>query len=239
MSKAFDAIVLTCEHGGNHVPKAYASLFRGEAKLLATHRGWDLGALAVARGLAKRLHAPLHFATTTRLLIDLNRSLHVKGVWSDWSKELDAAAKHELVHRYYTPYRQAVEARLTQLVTNGQRVLHLSMHSFTPTFKGETRNAEVGILYDPQRAFEAKLARALAAAVHAEDESLRVRKNYPYVGYTDGFTTYLRRQLPAARYAGIEIETKQDAIATPTGQCRFVDTYTRAIRLLQKNRLKF
>ena len=211
---------------------ANASLFRGEAKLLATHRGWDIGALAVARGLAKRLDAPLHFATTTRLLIDLNRSLHVKGVWSDWSKQLDAAEKSALIHRHYTPYRKAVEDCLTQLVTKNKRVLHLSIHSFTPTFNGATRNAEVGILYDPKRPFEAKLARALVAAVRIEDDSLCVRKNYPYVGYTDGFTTYLRRKLSATRYAGIEIETRQNVIATPAGLRHFVGIYTRAIQSL-------
>jgi len=237
LKKTFDTIVLTCEHGGNDVPKAYASLFRGKAKLLATHRGWDIGALALARGLAKSLDAPLHFSTTTRLLIDLNRSLHVKGAWSDWSRELDATAKREIVHRYYTPYRKAVHDKLTQLVTSGKRVLHLSIHSFTPAFQGEVRNANVGILYDPQRTFEAKLARALVTAVRIEDGGLRVRKNYPYVGYTDGFTTYLRRQLPASRYAGIEIETKQDAITTVADQRRFIDTYTRAIQSLQQTSL--
>ncbi len=232
MSKHFDAIVLTCEHGGNQVPKAYASQFTGAAQQLASHRGWDIGALAVARGLAKRLQAPLHFATTTRLLIDLNRSLHVKGVWSQWSQPLDAAAKAALIHRHYTPYRNAVQQQLTQLSQQGQRVLHLSIHSFTPELNGEVRNAEVGILYDPKRAFEMKLAHALVAAVRTEDDSLRVRKNYPYVGYTDGFTTYLRRQLPAARYAGIEIETRQDLITTAAGQRHFIDTYTRAIQSL-------
>ena len=234
LSKTYDAIVLTCEHGGNNLPKAYASLFRGEAKLLASHRGWDIGALAVARGLAKSLDLPLHYATTTRLLVDLNRSLHVKGVWSDWSQQLDTGAKRDVVQRYYEPYRKAVADHLTQLVAKGNRVLHLSIHSFTPQFNGETRNADVGILYDPKRAFEARLARALVTAIRVGDESLRVRMNYPYVGYTDGFTTWLRRKLPATRYAGIEIETRQDAIMTAADQRRFVNTYTRAILSLAK-----
>ncbi len=233
MSKSFDVLVLTCEHGGNAVPKAYASLFHGEEKVLATHRGWDIGALAVARRLAKSLDAPLHFATTTRLLVDLNRSLHVKGVWSDWSRELAPDQKRAIVQRCYAPYRNAVEERLTQLVTQGKRVLHLSLHSFAPVLDGEARNAEVGILYDPKRTFEAQLARALVAAVRVEDDALRVRNNYPYVGYTDGFTTHLRRKLAAARYAGIEIETKQDEIATPAGQRRFAGIYMRAIQSLQ------
>ena len=232
MSTTFDVLILTCEHGGNEVPAAYASLFRSEANVLATHRGWDIGALVIARGLAKSLQAPLHYSTTTRLLVDLNRSLHVKGVWSDWSKRLDSAAKDMVIECYYRPYRSSVEKHLTQLVTQGKRVLHLSIHSFTPVFSGKTRNADVGILYDPKRAFEAQLARVLFASVRAADDSLRVRRNYPYVGYTDGFTTYLRRKLPEARYAGIEIETKQDQIMTPAGLRRLIDIYTRAIQSL-------
>lgn len=231
-SKTFDVVVLTCEHGGNLVPPAYGALFRGHKKLLNTHRGWDIGALAVAQGLAANLKAPLHFATTTRLLVDLNRSLHVNSVWSEWSRELDPAARAELIRTYYTPYRHAVQARLTRLVAQDQRVLHLSIHSFTPVFDGKQRNAAVGMLYDPGRHIEATLARALAMAVRTEDSTLHVRRNYPYVGYTDGFTTSLRRLLPAACYAGIEIETMQDIIATPAGQRRMVATYTRAVRAL-------
>ena len=232
MSRNFDFIILTCEHGGNDVPKAYVSLFDGAENVLATHRGWDIGALAIAKGLASSLRAPLHASKTTRLLIDLNRSLHVKGVWSDWSRELDPAAKGEVIERYYRPYRKNIEDCLIQLVAKRKRVLHLSLHSFTPVFNREVRNAEVGILYDPKRSIEAKLARSLCAAVRTADASLRVRKNYPYVGYTDGFTTYLRRKFPDTHYAGIEIETKQDEITTPAGQRRFIDIYTRAIQSL-------
>ena len=229
MSRAFDAVVLTCEHGGNVVPKAYAALFRGDGKVLATHRGWDIGALGVAEGLAKRLGAPLHYAKTTRLLVDLNRSLHSKGVWSDWTRSLDGSTRREIEARYHAPYRKEVEERLKKFVVAGKRVLHLSIHSFTPELNGTVRNAEVGILYDPKRGFEAKLARGLAAAVAEQNPGLRVRRNYPYVGYSDGFTTCLRKQFPATRYAGIEIETKQDEIQAVAGQRRYVEIYQRAL----------
>lgn len=229
MKRGFDAVVLTCEHGGNDVPKEFASLFRGDRAVLDTHRGFDLGALAVARGLAKKLGAPLHFATTTRLLIDLNRSLHAKGVWSKFSAGLDAEAKARIVARHYDPYRSAVEARLAGLLRAKRRVLHLSVHSFTPVLNGEVRNAEVGVLYDPQRAYEAALARRFAEAVAASGE-VRVRRNFPYVGYSDGFTTHLRRIFPASRYAGIELETRQDELETPAGQRRYVELYARALR---------
>jgi predicted N-formylglutamate amidohydrolase len=68
------AVIVTCEHGGNHVPPPYRALFRGRERLLASHRGWDPGALTAARELARVLRAPLIFSRVTRLLIDLNRS---------------------------------------------------------------------------------------------------------------------------------------------------------------------
>ena len=67
-------LLITCEHGGNRVPPRYRPLFRGHQDLLSTHRGFDPGALAMARQLAKALRAPLFVSTTSRLLIDLNRS---------------------------------------------------------------------------------------------------------------------------------------------------------------------
>src|SRR5688572_24914849 len=116
LSKNFDVIVLTCEHGGCDVPQDHASLFRAEANVLETHRGWDIGALAVAQGLAQNLDTPLFFSTTTRLLIDLNRSLHIKSVWSEWSRPLDAIRKKAIIERHYLPYRKTVEDHLAQCV---------------------------------------------------------------------------------------------------------------------------
>ena len=55
---ASDYLLLTCEHAGNRIPRAYAPLFRGADALLATHRGWDPGAYVLARFLAKRLRVP-------------------------------------------------------------------------------------------------------------------------------------------------------------------------------------
>jgi predicted N-formylglutamate amidohydrolase len=232
LSRDFDAIVLTCEHGGHAVPRAYKSLFRGQASVLSSHRGWDIGALAVAQGLARTMNLPLHFCTTTRLLVDVNRSLKAKDLWSDWSAKLDRSEKEKILDQYYLPYRNEVRDHLMQLIAQGMRVLHLSIHSFTAILNGETRNTEVGILYDPKRNFEAGLARSLVAAVREQKELLRVRKNYPYLGYSDGFTSFLRRQLPVAQYAGIEIETKQDEIATKVGQDRYINLYYRAIQSL-------
>src|SRR5688572_18373600 len=65
-------LLVSCEHGGNRVPAAYAPLFADAADVLATHRGYDLGALEVARAFGRRLGVTPVTATTTRLVVDLN-----------------------------------------------------------------------------------------------------------------------------------------------------------------------
>jgi predicted N-formylglutamate amidohydrolase len=53
------ALVITCEHGGNRIPEPYRELFHAHQALLDTHRGYDPGALIMARALAKAFSAPL------------------------------------------------------------------------------------------------------------------------------------------------------------------------------------
>jgi hypothetical protein len=45
-----------------------------------------------------------------------------------------------------------------------------------------------------------------------------VRRNFPYFGDTDGFTSHLRSLLPARRYVGVEIECNQRRVATRSGE---------------------
>src|SRR5258708_4265355 len=70
-----DSFLITCEHGGNRIPAPYRALFRGSRALLDTHRGYDAGALVMARELARAFKAPLVSSTVSRLLVDLNRSV--------------------------------------------------------------------------------------------------------------------------------------------------------------------
>ena len=67
--------VITCEHGGNRIPAPYRDLFHTHQALLDSHRGYDPGALIMARALATAFAAPLVTSTVSRLLVDLNRSV--------------------------------------------------------------------------------------------------------------------------------------------------------------------
>src|SRR5258705_12004908 len=70
-----DSFLITCEHGGNRIPAPYRRLFRGRRALLDSHRGYDPGALVMAKALAGAFKAPLVTSTISRLVIDLNPSI--------------------------------------------------------------------------------------------------------------------------------------------------------------------
>jgi predicted N-formylglutamate amidohydrolase len=208
-NNARDFFVVTCEHGGNWIPVAHAGLFRSWQRVLATHRGYDLGAIAMARDLAGALQAPLVVSTVSRLVIDLNRSLSNPHVWSTATAALPDAARQRIIDRHYLPYRRRVEALVDGAIRAGRRVIHLSSHSFTPKLHGKVRTADVGLLYDPARRGEVALAARWKSAFAERNPGLRVRRNYPYAGKNDGFTAALRRRYPPTRYIGMEIELNQ------------------------------
>ena len=110
-----DRVMLTCEHGGNRVPARYASCFRGAGRVLASHRGWDPGALGVARRLRRRLELPLHFADVTRLLVELNVSEWNRRLFSEFVDGLGTVEKERILERYYRPYRTGLVVGLALL----------------------------------------------------------------------------------------------------------------------------
>jgi predicted N-formylglutamate amidohydrolase len=191
------------------VPPRYRAAFAGAERALASHRGYDSGALELARQFARALHAPLVYSTTSRLLIELNRSLGHPQSFSPYALRLPAQTRVELVRRYYAPYRAAVAGHVARAVSRGRRIVHLSCHSFTPRLAGIVRHADVGLLFDPRRRAEAVFCSRWQASLQASEPRLRVRRNYPYRGAADGLTTDLRRRWPDGAYIGIELEVNQ------------------------------
>jgi predicted N-formylglutamate amidohydrolase len=207
--RPFDAVVITCEHATAHVPARYATLFRGARRVLASHRGFDAGAAAAARALARRFDATLWVGRVTRLLVDLNRSRHNRTLFSEYSAALPAPERERLVARYWEPYRAAATADMARRIDAGETVLHVSVHSFTPVWNGVPRTADLGLLYDPARRRERELCAAWRAGLREACPDFRLRRNYPYRGRSDGFVTALRLRFPQRAYAGIEIEINQ------------------------------
>jgi predicted N-formylglutamate amidohydrolase len=202
-------LILSCEHGGCEVPVAFAALFAGHEALLQSHRGWDPGALQLAREIAQARAAPLYASTTTRLLIDLNRSIGHRSLYSELTRGLPRDERDDIVRRYYRPHRDAVEGEVARCIAAGQSVVHLASHSFTPELDGLVRRADVAWLYDPRRASEVALARRWMTQLERRAPALQLRRNYPYRGRDDGLTALLRKRFDDASYVGIELEVNQ------------------------------
>jgi predicted N-formylglutamate amidohydrolase len=212
------ALVITCEHGGNRMPAPYRDLFAPYRALLDSHRGFDAGALIMARALAAEFGAPLLSATVSRLLVDLNRSVGHRQLHFDPVLELPDTLRQHILKRYYQPYRSQAEHLVSEAIAERGRVIHLSCHSFTSELHGHRRTADIGLLYDPARPGEKALCARWKRmfALHAPE--LAVRRNYPYAGRNDGLTTWLRKRHSPDAYVGIELELNQKHVMRTTQQ---------------------
>ncbi len=206
------ALVLSCEHGGNRLPSGFPTSAELEA-LLPTHRGWDPGALALARRMARLLEAPLRFTTISRLVVEVNRREEGPEVFSSWSARLPPGERRRLLTRYHRRHRRRVRRAVEEAADGGHRpVVHVGIHTFVPVLEGAVRRVEVGILFDPERPLERRVGRRWIQALRRRRPELRVGENDPYDGRSDGLTTTLRTALPPGgpvAYAGLELEVGQ------------------------------
>lgn len=200
-------ILITCEHGGNEIPLAYHAFFQHQQQALNSHHGYDPGTLDLFEEVEFLADFSLK-SEVSRLLVELNRSLHHRHLFSEVSKEFSAEKKEEILQQYYFPYRNSVEKQIETWIRFHEKVIHLSLHSFTPIFNGIERNADVGILYDSSKTNEKNFSKNFKLQLQQELQQFKIRFNYPYLGKADGLTTYLRKKFPT-NYIGIELEINQ------------------------------
>lgn len=201
-------LIITCEHGGNNIPPEYKNLFEGKYELLNSHRGYDIGAIEIFDYIKSGAEYST-YSKTSRLLVELNRSLNHKNLFSDVTKHQDAAVKENILNKYYFPYRKKVEENILKFLDYQYKVIHLSVHTFTPVLDKVKRNCDIGLLYDPRNQIEKSFCRSFKTNFISQDNSFKIRFNYPYLGTADGFTSYLRRKFGIGNYAGIELEVNQ------------------------------
>ena len=211
-------LILTCEHAGNEVPQRYQNLFTEAGEILETHRGYDPGALDLYFQL-KELAVFSSYQKISRLLVESNRSLHHDQLYSEFTEELPLKDKIEILENYYFPYREGVEQEIAKVIAAGEEVFHLSVHSFTPELNGEVRRADVGFLYDSSKTIEKIICINWRKKLQKQDARLKLRFNYPYLGKSDGFTSYLRKRFPQ-NYYGIELEVNQKFVSQNTMEGR-------------------
>ena len=201
-------LLFLCDHASNALPEGRLGL---DPALLRTHIAYDIGAAALTRALARAYGAPALLGSQSRLLIDLNRgaddpTLVMKlsdGSIIPGNRDADAAEVARRIATWHRPYHAAIEAALDLL---GEEAVVISMHSFTPSWKGHPRPWEVGVLYDR----DTRLAAPLMARL--KDAGFPVGDNEPYTGALVGDTLYQHGTLRGLPHVLIEI--RQDLIDT-------------------------
>ena len=200
-------LVLTCEHAFPDIPKKYQFLFGETPEILKTHEAYDPGAFDLFKTL-QPIADYSKMQPVGRLLVESNRSLRNKKLFSRFSSVLAKKEKEYILNSFYHPYRQNITEEIRKYIDSGKTVLHLSVHSFTPVLNGIKRNCDLGLLYDPKRMEEKRFCKDLKALIKVLNPDLNVRFNYPYLGKADGFTTALRK-IFKENYLGIELEVNQ------------------------------
>ncbi|QEG38312.1 N-formylglutamate amidohydrolase [Roseimaritima ulvae] len=198
-------VLITCEHGGNDVPDDLRDGFAtvDAARHLNSHRGYDPGSLLIAQWIAQAFAAPLEFSTVSRLVVDLNRSVDSLELFSKFIRNRELAIRHKILQTYYYPYRERVSS-LVAAQSSERLLLHLSIHTFTPRYRGQIRRFDLGVLFDPTRSPECVFGERLVEQLRAQ--GFRTLANQPYEGIADGLTTALRAKFARERYVGIELE---------------------------------
>lgn len=210
-------ILVICDHASNRVPAAYGSLGLPAAEF-ERHIGYDIGAAAVTEVLAARLGAPALMTTFSRLLIDPNRgeddpTLVMRlsdGAVVPGNARTDAAERELRLATYHRPYHRAIEARLDAMLAAGIVPLVVSLHSFTPVWRGTPRPWHAAVLWDS----DPRAALPMIAQLRA-DPALVVGDNEPYDGALRGDTLYRHATRRGIAHALLEI--RQDLIADRDG----------------------
>jgi predicted N-formylglutamate amidohydrolase len=230
-------LILTCEHGGAKIPPAYQKLFKSHPAVLKTHRALDIGALAVAQDLKSFLQVPLEFSITSRLVVDLNRFLTSRTLFSEFMGPLNKAEKLAVIAKYYRPHWNQVTKRIQSLVSKRHRVVHVAVHSMTGNLHGKNRPMHLALLYDPKHKAERHFANLWIAELRNRFPDFKIARNNPYKGDGEGLTTFFRQKFTETAYVGIELEMNQrflNSLKTPRQRKEFSESLAASLGLALK-----
>lgn len=212
-------VLLLCDHASNALPPAYGRLGLPDGAF-ERHIAYDIGARRATEAMAEALGAPALMTTFSRLLIDPNRGADDPTLVMRLSDGAivpgNARADEDEIERrraaFFRPYHDAVAAALRRMAATGTVPAIVSIHSFTPSWKGIPRPWHVGLLWDDDPRLAAPLFDALRAEPDLQPADERVGDNQPYDGALPGDTidTHATRN----GYANVLIEVRQDLMGT-------------------------
>ncbi len=208
--------LFSCEHASNRVPYPLVSSLSDKNDILHTHWAWDIGTKLLVQELVQLSQSTSILARFTRLLVDANRNKNrqdlivptVEGLPVSFNQNLDEAEVAWRLDTYYNPYHNAFSKLVEQRCQHEAPFLLISVHSFTPVWKGRVRTMDIGILFNSFDEIVYPLKKEL------EHEGFFVEMNEPYSGRF-GLMYSVERQGLEFNIPHIELEFNQAQICTP------------------------
>jgi predicted N-formylglutamate amidohydrolase len=222
--------VIVVDHAGARIPRRLADLGVPAAEL-ERHIAWDIGSLALARGLSAALDAPLVAQNYSRLVIDCNRDPRVPTSICQVSEyteipgnaavsAADAAARRAEI---FDPYHERIRALLDERLAAGRETILVAQHTMTDIYKGQRRVMHGAVLYNRDRRFAGLVLDQLRL-----EPGLIFGDNEPYFVSDD--TDYTVPQHgEARRLPHVEIEVRQDLVSDAAGQAEWAARLARAL----------
>jgi predicted N-formylglutamate amidohydrolase len=224
-------LIFVCDHASNALPSQYGSLGLA-SDAFDRHIAYDIGAAEVTRAMAQDFDAPAILGVYSRLLIDLNRGADdptlvmklsdgaiIPGNAHAGFEEISAR-----VASYYRPYHDAIEAHIARARNANITPVIVSIHSFTPEWRGMKRPWQIGILWDRK---DGRLAKPLMDELRREAD-LTVGDNQPYSGELEN--DCMAQHALKHGFAHVLIEIRQDLIADAAGARQWAGRLTPIVR---------
>lgn len=207
-------VVLICEHAGQLLPESLGSLGL-DAETMFTHIAWDIGAAGLARALSKELDAPLVMQRYSRLVFDCNRAMEASDAIVEVSDDIKIPANQNLSEadrqarfdQVYAPFKLAIDQVIEGCLQRGVSPAIVSIHSFTPVYKGEQRSLDLGIIHDVS---DAGFANHIFELAHQSGQ-YSVALNQPYEA-RDGVTHTLELHGTRRNQPSVMFEVRNDLI---------------------------
>lgn len=210
-------ILLVCDHASCRFPKSLGDMGL-DPFARRCHLAIDIGAGALTEALAASLGVTAVVQNYSRLIVDCNRQLmdpsafleYGDGILVPGNRNLRQADKNLRASALYWPYHVAISEQVERLGKVGPAPAFVSIHSFTPVLNGESREWQMGVLWDKDERTRSVFLEALREAGY------RVGDNEPYSGKApQDFTIDHHAEEPGLPHVGIEI--RQDLVDDDEG----------------------
>ena len=232
--------LVICDHASNFIPQEYNNLGLGES-VLDTHIAYDIGAREVAIGLANILECPLIMPGFSRLLVDPNRGLDDRtlimkisdrnkipgNIYDDLKKEKEE--RKYRINNFYRPYHRKIEECINRAREKGLFPCIVSIHSFSPSWKGKERLFDLGFLWDKDDRMTKIFLRYFK-----ENENLKIVDNKPYSGRLRNDTLY--KHATSRGLPHLLIEIKQDLISDQNKVLNMSNLLSKPLLLNENNK---